>query len=138
MPQGTGPDPDNRISKEGDQMSMLERELKKLQAEATRLDQKVRDNFDYHQETGESRYYRAYIEAEEDLYELQQFLGAADQAKHYKDLTDSYSKLVTDIKLQISERMTYLNKVREDRAVEELSKLLAYIIKCELDLNERV
>lgn len=118
-------------------MSMLERELKKLQAEATRLDQKVRDNFDYHQETGEARYYRAYIEAEEDLYELQQFLGAADQAKRYKDLTDAYSKMMTDIKLQISERMTQLNKVREDRAVEELSKLLSYIIRKELDLNER-
>lgn len=118
-------------------MSMLERELKKLQAEAVRLDQKVRDNFDYHQETGEARYYRAYIEAEEDLYELQQFLGSTDQAKRYKELTDAYSKLLTDVKLQISERMSYLNKVNEDRAVEELSKLLAYIIKCELDLNER-
>lgn len=118
-------------------MSMLERELKKLQAEATRLDQKVRDNFDYHQETGEARYYRAYIEAEEDLYELQQFLGAADQAKRYKDLTDAYSKMVTDIKLQISEKMSHLNKAREDRAVEELSKLMSYIIRKELDLNER-
>ena len=118
-------------------MSMLERELKKLEAEATRLDQKVRDNFDYHQETGESRYYRAYIEAEEDLYELQQFLGAADQAKHYKDLTNAYSKLVTDIKLQISERMSQLNKVKADETVEELSKLMSYIIRKELDLNER-
>ena len=119
-------------------MSMLDRELKKLQAEAVRLDQKVRDNFDAHQETGESRYYRAYIEAEEDLYELQQFLGAADQAKHYKDLTDAYSKMITDIKLQVSERMSQLNKAREDETVEELSKLMSYIIRKELDLNDRI
>lgn len=118
-------------------MSVLERELKKLQAEATRLDQKVRDNFDAHQETGESRYYRAYIEAEEDLYELQQFLGAADQAKHYKDLTDAYSKVLTDIKLQISNRMVKLTEYKETEKAEELSKVLAYIIKQELDLNER-
>jgi len=119
-------------------MSMLERELKKLQAEATRLDQKVRDNFDYHQETGESRYYRAYIEAEEDLYELQQFLGAADQAKHYKELTDAYSKMVTDIKLQISERMSQLNKAKADETVEELSKLMSYVIRKELELNDKI